>query len=175
MFTHNIPLIFLRLPFPVYSCSCPSYFSTSSSSLCSVQLCMSHLFHAGYMPRPSHPPWFHRPNNIRWRVKIMRPLITQFFRPPVTSCYILCLVKFFPQHFLSGTLRSSLVVTLFEDYSQEWTKGCQTRLGTVYSIHVHVLAYWAEWTTLLSLSVALWVWKCRGNIQGRVQVFLVSL
>jgi hypothetical protein len=30
------------------------------------------------MPRPSHTPWFHHPNNIWWSVNIMEFLIMQF-------------------------------------------------------------------------------------------------
>jgi hypothetical protein len=36
----------------------PFRFSTQNI----VYIC--HLFHACYMPHPSHPPWFYRPNNI---------------------------------------------------------------------------------------------------------------
>jgi hypothetical protein len=38
---------------------------------------ISHLPHARYMPRPSHPPLFDNPNNIWWRVNIMELLIMQ--------------------------------------------------------------------------------------------------
>jgi hypothetical protein len=34
-------------------------------------------FNARYMPRPSRPLWFYRPNNIWWRVQTMQFLITQ--------------------------------------------------------------------------------------------------
>jgi hypothetical protein len=37
---------------------------------------ISHLPHARYMSRPSHPPWFHVPNNIWGKVWIMKSLIT---------------------------------------------------------------------------------------------------
>jgi hypothetical protein len=35
-------------------------------------VCMTHLSHACYMPHSSHPPWFYRPNNIWWRVQVMK-------------------------------------------------------------------------------------------------------
>jgi hypothetical protein len=36
-----------------------------------------HLSRACYMPRPSHPPWFHHPNNIFRSVQVMQVLIMQ--------------------------------------------------------------------------------------------------
>jgi hypothetical protein len=38
---------------------------------------MSHLFHACYMPRPSHPPWVDHPNNIWWRAQVLKLLMMQ--------------------------------------------------------------------------------------------------
>jgi hypothetical protein len=33
-------------------------------------VCVSNFFHACYMPRPSHPPWFYHPNIIWWSLKL---------------------------------------------------------------------------------------------------------
>jgi hypothetical protein len=30
------------------------------------------------MSRPSHPPWYNHPKNIRWRMQSMKFIITQF-------------------------------------------------------------------------------------------------
>jgi hypothetical protein len=30
------------------------------------------------MSRPPHPPWFNRPNNIRWRILAVKLIIMQF-------------------------------------------------------------------------------------------------
>jgi hypothetical protein len=30
------------------------------------------------MSRPPHPPWFNHPNNIRWRIQVMKFIIMQF-------------------------------------------------------------------------------------------------
>jgi hypothetical protein len=38
-----------------------------------------------YTPRQSHLPWFDRPNNIWWRVKIAKFLTEYFFQAVVTS------------------------------------------------------------------------------------------
>jgi hypothetical protein len=42
--------------------------------------------HAHYMPHPSQRPWFHRPNNICWRVQIIEVLIMQF-SPAPSLCF----------------------------------------------------------------------------------------
>jgi hypothetical protein len=44
-----------------------------------------------WMTHPSHPSWYNDPNNIRWRLQIMKHLIIQF--TPV-SCYFLPLRPF---------------------------------------------------------------------------------
>jgi hypothetical protein len=38
----------------------------------------SPLPHACHMSRLPHPPWFNHPNNIRWRIEIMKFIIMQF-------------------------------------------------------------------------------------------------
>jgi hypothetical protein len=30
------------------------------------------------MSRPPHPPWFNHPKNIRWRIQVIKFIITQF-------------------------------------------------------------------------------------------------
>jgi hypothetical protein len=47
---------------------------------------ISHHYHACYIHYPPHPPWYDHSNNIRWRVQIMKFLITQF---SPTSCSLL--------------------------------------------------------------------------------------
>jgi hypothetical protein len=47
--------------------------------------CM-HFSHAGYMPHPSHPPWFDHPNNIWWSVQVIKLLIMQSSPSPASSC-----------------------------------------------------------------------------------------
>jgi hypothetical protein len=39
-------------------------------------VCIPHLFHACYMPRPSHSPRFYHPNVEWWSVEVMENLIT---------------------------------------------------------------------------------------------------
>jgi hypothetical protein len=46
----------------------PSGYSTKINS-------RFHLRHAVCMPLPSHPPWFHYPNDIWWRVQIVERFI----------------------------------------------------------------------------------------------------
>lgn len=43
-----------------------------------LKLCVQ-FFCLCYMSYTSDTPWFYNPNNILWRVKIMKPLIMQFF------------------------------------------------------------------------------------------------
>jgi hypothetical protein len=40
-------------------------------------LCISHIPHSCYLPRPLHLPWLNHPNNISWRVKVMNLPIMQ--------------------------------------------------------------------------------------------------
>jgi hypothetical protein len=63
---------------------------------------ISHLSHAIYMPRQSPPPWFDHPNNIWWRVQIMKLLIMQFSS---ASCHSIPLrFKYSPKHLFSNTI-----------------------------------------------------------------------
>jgi hypothetical protein len=41
-------------------------------------ICVSHMSHSWYRPRPSHSPWFDHPNNIWWRTQILKFLIMSF-------------------------------------------------------------------------------------------------
>jgi hypothetical protein len=43
----------------------------------------SPLPHAWRMSRPPHPPWFNHPNNILWRIQVMKLIIMQFSSRPV--------------------------------------------------------------------------------------------
>jgi hypothetical protein len=40
-------------------------------------VCIYHLSHPCYMSRPSHTHWIDRPNNIWWRVQVMKLIIMQ--------------------------------------------------------------------------------------------------
>jgi hypothetical protein len=51
-------------------------------------LCISHLSHAYYMLRPSHPPWLDYPNNIRWSVQVMKFSLWSLLQPPATSSFL---------------------------------------------------------------------------------------
>jgi hypothetical protein len=31
------------------------------------------------MSRPPHPPWFNHPNSIRWRIQVMKFIITSWY------------------------------------------------------------------------------------------------
>jgi len=42
-----------------------------------INVCVSHLFHAFYMPRPSCSSGLHHPNNIRWSVQVTKCFILQ--------------------------------------------------------------------------------------------------
>jgi hypothetical protein len=59
-------------------------------------LCISHLSHACYMPRPCHPSCIYRYNNTLWRVKVMKLLIMQS-SPPCRHVLPL-MTKYSPQH-----------------------------------------------------------------------------
>jgi hypothetical protein len=52
------------------------------------------------MPRLAHPHWFDHPNNIWWRVKIMKLLIVHF---SLASCYFSSFVRYSHQLFVLKT------------------------------------------------------------------------
>jgi hypothetical protein len=58
-------------------------------------VCITHLSHACYIFRPSHPLWFDRPNN-RWSVQVMKLLIMQ--SSPVSCHFLPLMSKYSPQH-----------------------------------------------------------------------------
>jgi hypothetical protein len=45
----------------------------------------SPLPHACHIPRPSHPPWFNHPNNIRWRIQDVKSSLCSFLHDPSSS------------------------------------------------------------------------------------------
>jgi hypothetical protein len=49
------------------------------------------------MSRLPHPPWFNHPNNIRWRIQVMKFIITQF---SPRSFFILSRSKYLRQHYV---------------------------------------------------------------------------
>jgi hypothetical protein len=57
---------------------------------------ISHLPHACYMPRPSHPPWFYHSNIIWWKLQITKFAITEF--SPVSYHLIPLKSKYSPRH-----------------------------------------------------------------------------
>jgi len=69
---HKLTVCFLKI----------CYNTIHQSTFCSRKLlshlnslCISHIFHACYIPRPSHPPWFDHPNNIWWSIHVTKLLI----------------------------------------------------------------------------------------------------
>jgi len=59
-------------------------------------VCIFHLSHPCYVPRPCHPSPFHHPNNILWSIQIMKLLVMQFSPP---FCHILPhRSEYSPQH-----------------------------------------------------------------------------
>jgi hypothetical protein len=37
------------------------------------------------MSHPPQPPWFNHPNNIRWRIQVMKFIIMQLLHDPSSS------------------------------------------------------------------------------------------
>ena len=56
----------------------------------------SPVFHTCHMPRPSHSAWLDPPNNICWRVKIMKLLVRQ--SSPLSYYLVPVRPKYLPQH-----------------------------------------------------------------------------
>jgi len=81
-FPPSYPKIHSNLIFPLMArsseCTFPYKFSNRNI------VCISHLSHACYMPRPFHP-LLDRPNDIQWSVRVIKLLIMPFFQPPSTS------------------------------------------------------------------------------------------
>jgi hypothetical protein len=74
-------------------------------------LCSSPLSHTCLMPYPSRFSWFDHPNNIWWRIQIIKPLFT--WPSAVPSYLVPSRPKCHSQHLFSDTasLCSSLSVT----------------------------------------------------------------
>jgi hypothetical protein len=58
--------------------------------LCLTFLNISHLFHEYYMPWPSDL-WFHHPNNIWWRLLIMKLIMRKYY---ILALYCVCKISF---------------------------------------------------------------------------------
>jgi hypothetical protein len=54
------------------------------------------ISHACYMPHPSHPPWFHHPDFIRWSLQVMKSRNVQ--SSPATRHFLPLRSKYSPQH-----------------------------------------------------------------------------
>jgi hypothetical protein len=72
-------------------------------------VCILHVPHSSYMPRPSHPPSFDHPNIWR-RIQIMKFFIMLFPSP----CYFL---PYTPNMIFSLALCSNMIVTITSMYS----------------------------------------------------------
>jgi len=84
---HTFPLYFHKICSNIFPSMPRSYEFSSQFSNKNIT-CISQLSHAYYMPHPS-PPWFYHPNNIRWSIKVMKPLIMQHsttFHHPQPQC-----------------------------------------------------------------------------------------
>jgi len=68
-FPPYFPKIYTNIILPSTLWSLPFRFSDQNF------VYISHLSHACYMPRPSHPPWLDHPNRIRWSLRVMKLLI----------------------------------------------------------------------------------------------------
>lgn len=60
------------------------------------RVCISILLYICQMPCPSHHPWFYHPNNILWKVQIIKPLIRKY----APSSYLYLLLR--PTHLPLG-------------------------------------------------------------------------
>jgi hypothetical protein len=77
-YSHNL---FVQDPFNIIVPSTPRSMKFSSSKVFRLTLCMHFyivLCVLCYMSFTFHPPWFDYPNNICWRIQIMKLLIIEF-------------------------------------------------------------------------------------------------
>jgi len=89
---HNFPPYFPK----IHSTPKTSKWSLTFSIYNQNIVCISLIFHACYMPRPSNPPWFDQPNNTWRKVEVMRLSIKQ---SSSDSCHFFPLSsKYPPQH-----------------------------------------------------------------------------
>jgi hypothetical protein len=96
---HNVfPLHLIRSQFnPVhilishffYQFQYPSIHTKVSEVVHLHKIFSTTILYACYMPHPSYPPWFDHPNNIWWRVQIIKLLIIQFSLPSFVGPNIL--------------------------------------------------------------------------------------
>jgi hypothetical protein len=49
---------------------------------------ISHLSHACHVTRPFHSTWCDHPNNIRWRVQVIKFSLCSLLQPPATSPFL---------------------------------------------------------------------------------------
>jgi hypothetical protein len=107
--------------------------------------------HACCMPYPSHYPWFNHPNNIFWRVQIMKLLIENLksWSFSLCNCFLPC--HFIPHGILFSTLFSSYVHTL--GWEPRLTPVQTTGQNTVLYILIFIFLdgrwedriLWTEW------------------------------
>jgi hypothetical protein len=79
------PLLSFHLCLGLLTGLFPSGVSFDLQGLNQNFICISYLFHACYMPHPSHPPWFDHPNNIWWSVQVWNSSFCSLLQPPSTS------------------------------------------------------------------------------------------
>jgi len=53
------------------------------------------LPHVCHMSCPPHPPWFHHPDNIQWRIQYLKFIVIQFFP---WSVFLYFRSRYLPQH-----------------------------------------------------------------------------
>jgi len=91
---HTLTSYFFQITFKIIL---PSVARSPRQSLrCKFPTKIVHAFLISTMSHPIHLPWFDNPNNIQWRVQIMKLLIMQF---SPCLCYFLSLrSKYSSQH-----------------------------------------------------------------------------
>jgi hypothetical protein len=126
----------------------------------------SPLPHASYMSRPSHPPWFNRPNNIRWRIQAVKFIIVQF---SPRSIFLP-----FRSKFLLLTWHRYLWV-LLTNYTTFWSAVCGWLCYCSRSIATVNCSSWhtcdrslLHWVSVVNQNWWIRAWPTRGMTSERV-------
>ena len=102
--------VFFRSVLVLFSHQCLCFSSSLFLSAFPTKypVCMSHLSHMCYMPRPCHHPWLNHPDSIRCAVHIVKLFTMQFSQP--YYFFLFLRPKYLPQHHIPENTQPTLLL-----------------------------------------------------------------